>query len=162
MSDNSKPVASLSIARHALQFILRLALDAEPKRCFGLIGQKSTSIIDHAASLPDIGTGKFANLIFKNSDLQHTLKEWAKQEITPCGIFFTTENGEIPDYSDMKNLDDSLKKSMPDFIRKPVIYIPLMLNTAGCLEAFAYLIGKDSLTAVPLILEEDGQQRENG
>ena len=162
MSDKTEPVTSLSIARHALQFILRLALDAEPKRCFGLIGQKNGSIINHAASLPDIGTGEFANGIFKNSDLQHILKKWTTQEITPCGIFFTTENGEIPDRSEMEKLGKSLIKSIPEFVEKPVIYMPLMLNTAGCLEAFAYLISNDSLNAVPLILEEDGQQRENG
>jgi len=162
MPDSSESVISLSIARHAVQFILRLALDAEPKRCFGLIGhQKSASTISHAASLPDIGTEKYANAILKNRDLQHILKKWTAQEIRPCGIFFTTENGTLPDNADIKKLEDSLKKSIPEFIGKPIIYLPLMLNTAGCLEAFAYLIGKDSFVSTALILEEDGQQREN-
>ncbi|MDX8403935.1 MAG: hypothetical protein R8K54_05960 [Mariprofundaceae bacterium] len=162
MPDSSESVTSLSIARHAVQFILRLALDAKPKRCFGLIGQKSASTISHAASLPDVGTEKYANEILKNRDLQHILEKWTAQKIRPCGIFFTTENGKVPDYADMKKLEDSLKKSIPEFIGKPIIYLPLMLNTAGCLETFAYLIGKGSLVSTPLILEEDGQQRENG
>lgn len=162
MSDSSEPVTSLSIARHALQFILRLALDADPKRCFGLIGQKSASTISHSASLPDIGTEECANEIFNNSDLQHTLEKWSAQGITPCGIFLTTENGAIPDYSDIEALEESIKKSIPELSDNPIIYMPLMLNTAGCLEAFAYSIDKNSLTAIPLMLEEDGQQRENG
>ncbi|MES0372309.1 MAG: hypothetical protein ABUK11_08525, partial [Mariprofundaceae bacterium] len=134
MPDTSEPVTSLSIARHALQFILRLALDAEPKRCIGLIGHKNSSTITHTASLPEIGTGECANEIFKNSDLQHTLEKWTADQITPCGIFFTCKNGEIPDYSAIAALEKSLLNSIPELTKSPVIYMPLMLNTAGCLE----------------------------
>ncbi len=161
MSDILEAVTSLSIARHTVQFILFSALDANPKQCCGLIGQHE-STISHAVLLPDIKLVHSAKHIFQNSDLQHTLKHWKEQGVTPCGIFFTTVNGKVPAYSELKKSENFFKKTMAEFTEKPFIHMPLMLNTAGCLEAFSYRLGKDALLSIPLILEEDGQQIKNG
>jgi len=162
MSDKFKPVASVSIARHAVQFILRSALAAGSVRCFGLIGRQNGLTINHATTLPVNGMAQSVEQMFESCDLQHTLAAWSEQAITPCGIFFATENGEIPAPDELKRVEAALAKRAPAFAAIPLIHMPLLLNTAGCLEAFAYQIRADSLVSIPLLLEEDGQQAKNG
>ncbi len=162
MSDTSEPVTPLSIARHAVQFMLHSALNADPRPCFGLIGRKKGATINHAAPLPCTGAVQCAEQAFTDSNLQQTLEEWAAREITPCGLFFTIQDDRIPDCAKLERLAAVIKQAAPELAEKSFVYMPLALNTAGCLEAFAYQIRNDSLIPVPLILEEDGQETKNG
>jgi len=162
MSDNSKPVTSLPIARHTLQSILRTAIDAEPAQCIGIIGKKNSLTINQAAPIHYAEGEKCADRIHKNSDLQHILELWKTEGIMPCGIFFTVESGEITDQAELEKLDAEFRKAAPHSTGDAPILMPLMLNTAGCLEAFAYHIDRNSLIPIPLTLEEDGQSVKNG
>lgn len=162
MSDNSKPVTSLSIARHTLQSILRTAIDAEPASCIGVIGCKNGLTINQAVPITDAGEEECAVHLYKNSDLQHTLKAWKREEIMPCGIFFTVENGETADQAELERLKAEFKKAVPELADSRIILMPLMLDTAGCLEAFAYCLHRNVPISIPLMLEEDGQRAKNG
>lgn len=166
MSDNSKSASSISIARHTVQFILRCAMDAEPGQCFGLIGRKTIEpngpTITHAAPQVGFGTTKSAVQHLCECDLKHTLEKWQQQAIEPCGIFFSTKNGNMPELNELKSMEDILQKKIPTCADKAWILMPLMLNTAGCLEAFTYILAKESLISIPLLLVEDGQQTKNG
>jgi len=170
MSDISKNVSSISIARHAMQFILRSAIDALPAHCFGLIGQEmdrktlghKSFTVTHTSPQAAFGTAKSASQHLINCDLQHTIENWQQQAITPCGIYFSTENGTIPEIEELKSIEREFLKQFPATAESTPLLIPLMLNTAGCLEAFAYLIEGETLRSVPLLLVEDGQQAKNG
>lgn len=166
MSDTSKTVSSISIARHTAQFILRCAMDALPTQCFGLIGRKALETKDctiaHAAPQAAFGMTKSAAQYFSECDLKHTVENWQKQAIEPCGIYFSTESGNMPGLNELKPMQNELQKWVPAFAGKPMILMPLMLNTAGCLEAFTYIISDETLLSIPLLLAEDGQQTKNG
>lgn len=162
MPDNSKPVTSLSIARHTLQAILRTAIDAGESPCIGVIGRKNELTINHAVPITDAGREECADHPSKNSDLRHTLEAWKREKIVPCGIYFTVENDEIPDQSEFERLKAGLEEAVPELAGSMVILMPLMLNTAGCLEAFAYSFHRNSPISIPLTLEEDGQSTKNG
>jgi len=170
MQAASESVTSLSIARHAVQFILHRAVEASPDRCCGVIGL-SNSLVSKAAALPnsasntlhhcEIGAHHAAGSS-ENSDLRHIAEQWRKCGITQCGTFFTTTDGEAPAVSELKQFEALLKREVPELSNAPITHLALMLNTAGCLEAFAYQIHQDLAVPVTLILEEDGQQQKNG
>ena len=120
------------------------------------------SSITHAAPQVVFGTAKSAVQHLCECDLKHTLEKWHQQAIEPCGIYFSTGNGNMPEFGELKLLQEELQKSVPIFTGKPVILMPLMLNTAGCLEAFTYILAKESFISIPLLLAEDGQQTKNG
>jgi hypothetical protein len=162
MSDTFRAVTSLSIARHTAQFILRCAIDAGSSQCSGLIGRKESIVINRAAPLPVIGSSQSAVKHFSICDLKHTGQNWLEQAISPCGIFFSTDDGTIPSLEDLKLLENGFIETIPSYEKGPVILMPLLLNTAGCLEIFAYQILNETLLPIPLLLEEDGQQAKNG
>ena len=166
MSDTSNIVSSISIARHTVQFMLRAAIEADPATCFGLIGQNTKgengSVITHSSPLGLFRTPEDAAGLLANSDLQHTLKEWSTQGITPCGIYFSTPKGILPGLNELQSLQNRACELLSSDSESRFILIPLLLNTAGCLEAFAYHIHNESLLSIPLQLAEDGQQANNG
>jgi len=141
-------------------------MDAQPARCFGLIGRKpleqNSLTITHASPQAVFGTAKSDAQHFSDCDLQHTLERWQQQVIEPCGIYFSTENGTMPELAELKAMEIELQKKVPACTGKALILMPLMLNTAGCLEAFTYVINEKTLRSVPLLLAEDGQQAKNG
>jgi hypothetical protein len=161
MSDISESITSLSIARHTVQLILRSALDAEPMRCFGLIGRKNESTISHTAPLAIMGIQQSAAHVLKNCDLQHILERWDKQSVVPCGLYFTTENGELPQIKELESYEKALTSASASLPGSALIHMPLMLNTAGCLEAFTYQLHENALVSIPLTLEEDGQRMDS-
>jgi len=170
MPANSNNVSSISIDRHTMQFILRSAIDALPARCFGLIGQESgrkaeghkSFTITHTSPQAAFGAAKSAAQHLINCDLQHTLESWQQQSILPCGIYFSTENGKLPEVEALQSIEREFLKKVPACAESAPVLMPLMLNTAGCLEAFAYLMEGKTLQSVPLLLAEDGQQTKNG
>ncbi len=166
MSDISKNVSSISIARHTVQFILRSAMDTQPARCFGLIGRKPSALRDltitHATPQAVFGTTKSAARQLADCDMQHTLEDWQQQAIELCGIYFSTENGIMPEPGVLTAMENELRKKAPACSEKNLILMSLMLNTAGCLEAFTYILKDETLIPVPLLLAEDGQQTKNG
>ena len=70
-------------------------------------------------------------------------------------------NGRFPAYI-TQQFEDLLKREIPELAGTPITHLALMLNTAGCLEVFAYQIHQGLPVPVTLILEEDGQQQKNG
>lgn len=166
----SKPVTSLSIARHAVQFILHRAIEALPDRCCGVIGL-SNSLISKALALPNSASdtlhhcetgAHYAAGDSENCDLQHIAEQWSACGITQFGTFFTATGDETPTISELEQFEAVLKREAPELAGSPITHLALMLNTAGCLEVFAYQIHQGLPVAVTLILEEDGQQRKNG
>lgn len=141
-------------------------MDALPARCFGLIGRetlgKNGFTIARAASQAAFGTTKSAAQHICECDLQHTVANWQQQGIEPCGIFFSAEGGNLPELDELKSMQHELQKKIPSSAGDACILMPLMLNTAGCLEAFSYIIAEESLLSLPLLLAEDGQQAKNG
>jgi len=166
MSDISKNVSSISIARHTVQFILRSAIDAQPACCFGLIGrnllEQNGFTIVHASPHAAFGMAKSAAQHLADCDLQHMLDNLQQQAIEPCGIYFSTKNGSMPALAELKAMKSDLQKIAPACTEKALILMPLMLNTAGCLEAFTYVIDDETVLSIPLLLAEDGQQTKNG
>ncbi len=170
MSHHCELDTPISIARHTVQLILRHAMDSKAGLCFGLIGLKplsdNDSTIRHATPISTSGTGNTALPHIENSDIQHTVQRWHDEGVEVCGCYFTTRLGKIPELKDLKPLDSVLREplarlsSIPQ--RNSPIYMPLLLGTAGCLEAFACKIDGDNLCSVPLLLVEDGQQAKNG
>jgi hypothetical protein len=116
----------------------------------------------HASPQAVFGTADSAAQYFSDCDLQHTLDSWQQQAIEPCGIYFSTENGTMPELAELKTMENALQEKVPACTGKVLILMPLMLNTAGCLEAFTYVINDETLLSVPLLLAEDGQQAKNG
>jgi len=170
MQSASEPVTSLSIARHALQSVLHRAVEASPDRCCGIIGLNN-SLISKAAALPNSASNTLDDCEIgahpaagnsENCDLRHMAEQWRECGITQCGTFFTTKNGEAPAISELKQFEALLKREIPELFGMPITHLALMLNTAGCLEAFAYQIHQELPVPVTLILEEDGQQQKNG
>lgn len=166
MSDTFNTVSSISIARHAVQFMLRAAMEADPASCFGLIGRNTKGekgcTITHSSPFGLFRTPEDAAGLLANSDLQHMLKNWSTEGIAPCGIYFSTQNGIMPELSELQSLQNSVTTLVPIDADSCFILLPLLLNTAGCLEAFAYQIHDESLLSIPLQLAEDGQQAKNG
>jgi len=161
MSDNPNPATSLSIARHTAQFILRAAMDAGSGYFFGLIGRTHSSTIDHATPLAQSESGEFVEILSHNRDLKHTIENWLNAGIEPCGIYFISGSDEIPASRGMRQNEKDFTNCFPHSPETPVIHMPLMLNTAGCLEAFAFILDGDTARSVPLLLEEDGQESVN-
>ena len=170
MQAASEPVTSLSIARHAVQFILYKAVEALPDRCCGIIGL-SNSLISKAATLPNSASNSLHHCEIgahhatgdsESCDLRHIAEQWSAQGITQCGTFFTTIDGEIPVISELEQFETLLKREIPELSGTPITHLALILNRAGCLEAFAYQIHQGLPVPVTLILEEDGQQQKNG
>jgi len=174
MSHVCEPNTSISIARHTVQFILRHALDAKTSSCLGLIGRKplphNDSAICYAVPITTSGASNFASTPIENSDIQHTMQLWHQEEVQVCGSYFTTESGLAPDSAQFDQLliflDQTLQTVLANHYSKPpispLIHLPLLLGTAGCLEAFAYQITGEKPCPVPLLLAEDGQQAKNG
>ncbi|MDT8376012.1 MAG: hypothetical protein RQ867_04645 [Mariprofundaceae bacterium] len=163
----SKPVTSLSIARHALQSVLHRAVEASPDRCCGVIGL-SNSLIRKALTLPNSASDTLhhceigadhAAAASESCDLRHIAEQWRKSGITQFGTFFTATDEAVPAVSELEQFEAVLKRDIPELPDMPIIHLALMLNTAGCLEAFAYQIHQGLPVAVALILEEDGQQQ---
>jgi len=170
MSHACESLISISIARHTVQFMLRHALDAKASPCFGLIGRKTLShngsTILYAAPIATSGADNFAVSLLENSDIKHTTQRWQQKEIDVCGSYFTTEKGQVPEIEKLISLEQNLKAALTNHLSEPpassLIHMPLLLGTAGCLEAFAYQIKSDQLCSIPLLLAEDGQQAKNG
>jgi len=169
MQAASKHITSLSIARHAVQFILHSAMDASPDRCCGIVGLNGT-LISRAVALPNRASDTIRDCELavhsgiersKNCDLQHIADEWRDADISISGTYFTG-TGEVPDISELKKFENALTEKLPTLSSTPFTHLVLMLNTAGCLEAFAYRIDNGSLLPITLVLEEDGQQQKNG
>jgi len=165
-----KPVTHLSIARHALQFILHSAVEASPNRCCGMIGLRNT-LICKAAALPNNASDSLHHCEIavhsdvktsQSCDLQHTAAKWKADGIVMFGSYFTATDEETPKVSELRQFETALKSALPELSSRPITHLALMLNTAGCLEAFAYQIHQGSVVPVTLILEEDGQQQKNG
>ena len=153
-----------------MQLILRSAIDALPAHCFGLIGQETgrktlghnSFTVTHTSPQATFGTAKSAAQHLINCDLRHTLENWQQQSILPCGIYFATENGTIPEIEELQSIEREFLKRVSVSAESSPLLMPLMLNTAGCLEAFAYRVEGKTLRSVPLLLVEDGQQTKNG
>jgi len=166
----SEPVTSLSIARHAVQSVLHRAVEVSPARCCGIIGL-SNSLITKAVAITNSATNTIDHCEIvahpdseeiENSDLRHIFEQWKKEGITQYGTFFTIAGGDGPAISELLQFEAALKKAIPDLSDAPIIHLALMLNRAGCLEAFAYQIHQGLPVPVTLMLEEDGQQQKNG
>lgn len=132
-------------------------MNVVPAHNFGLIGCSSPSTIDHATPISATLPGEFEDFPEKNCDLKHTVEQWALQGSKPCGVYFVSEGGESPDASNLLRLESYFLELFPEQSGMPVIHMPLMLGTAGCLEAFTYILENGSLRPVPLVLKEDGQ-----
>jgi len=157
MPDRIEPATSLSIARHTLQFILRTALESDSNPCCGLIGCCEPSTIDHAMPLSTTGMAEFGDFPQQDCDLQHMAAKWHSADVKPCGTFFKSERNKAPAAATLHRHETAVKKAFPELAQAPLIHLSLMLNTAGCLEAFAYAVDGDSVSQIPLLLKEDGQ-----
>ncbi len=170
MQATSEPVTSLSIARHVVQSVLHRAVETSPDRCCGIIGL-SNSLISRAATLPNSASNTLHHCEIaahhaagdsESCDLRHIAEQWRACGITQCGTFFTTADGETPIISELEQFEALLKREVPELTGTAITHLALILNRAGCLEAFAYQIHQGLPVPVTLILEEDGQQQKNG
>ena len=170
MQSVPEPVTSLSIARHAAQFILYTAANTAPDRCCGIIGLNNT-LITRAFALPNRASDTLhhceigAHPAVEDStirDLRHMADQWSESDTVLSGTFFTAKGDVTPAISEITRLEAALKQAIPELTTTPITHLALVLNTAGCLEAFAYQIHHNALVSIPLMLEEDGQQHKNG
>lgn len=161
MSERSEPITSHSIARHTVQSILHSAVQADSGACFGIVACGRDSVINHAVPLESRDSAAtFAELLAGNSDLQHTVKLWRTQGILPCGAYFISDIFP-PSAGELEAYEAALGNAFPELVARRLTHIVLKLNTAGCLEAFAFSLAGGKACPIPLTLLEDGQETQN-
>ncbi len=126
------PASSLpeiSIARHAVQAMLRHALDSLPAICCGLLAG-SKSHVQSAMVVPDT-----AQVL---SELQKKSSQW------------------VGFYRSNSNPDDILSElDSTSFGKDGLLYLAISLDTDGRLDTRAYQLHDNNWREVPLVLEED-------
>lgn len=137
----------LAIARHAIQSILRAALNSPDHNCIGLIGSLHPDTIDHA-----LLTGNL-----QNDRIAAACDHWHKAGITPCGTFSVAANANAPDRQQIEQLNRMLMQHCSTAADCCTVHLLVSLNIEGCLETQAFGLDNGHVAAIPLMLLEDGQ-----
>ena len=125
MAENSLP--EILVARHAVQAMLRHALDSQPAICCGLLAG-SNDHIRSATALPDA-----AGIL---AELQKQSSQW-------MGVYHSDNEPE--------DIFSGLKSTAVDGL----LYIAVDLDTDGRLDTHAWQLHENAWREVPLVLEED-------
>ena len=138
MSQTAVPESSFSIRRHAVQQLLRQALDAEPQAVCGLLGGHDHNV-EAIISLHDA---------FEKSAIRDALKTWQDKGIRPLAMYSNEQNISLP------------TTLLPDTISSTLSSLPRLIirtDTKGRIEAVLLTHASNSQTQTcSLEMHEDG------
>jgi len=140
--------SSLSITRHAIQFIWHTVLQNNNTHAFGILGSEVIGSIHHAID---------ANMDH-GDELNHIAQTWQHANINICGIFQCSK----PTLESIKTTQQALSTSFKLPHDSPFLIVQIILDTKGCLEAEVWLYRDNHLECMPFIMTEDGQLKVNG
>jgi len=138
MSQTPFPENGFSIRRHAVQQLLRLALDAEPAGICGLLGGHDHNV-EAIISLHDG---------FEKGVIHDALQTWQSKGIRPLAIFSNEQNTSVPSTL----LPDAISATLPSLPR-----LIIHSDTKGRIEAVLLTQAPNAQTQTcSLEMQEDG------
>lgn len=147
MPRHDQQSATLSIERHAVQYILHASLDGSGNACTGVIGCRHNGIISHAVVVSDM----------QPDALITACNNWQQQGISPCGTFSASDESDTPDLEEVAELHTLLRQTCRHSSTGEALHLLVSLNTKGCLETQAFRLEEGQVVTIPLVLLEDGQ-----
>jgi hypothetical protein len=133
----------LCIARHTIQFIWNIS---SQQNSIGLLGSKSGVSIDYTTTIP----------ILEPNATSPISKQWEKEHITLCGMFYC----QALDTKQMQSNEELLKADFNLCANIPFIHLHIIFDTKGCLQSEAWILEHQQAVKVPLLLLEDGQPQQ--
>ncbi len=154
--------ASLSIARHAMQFIWQTSLSAQDNSIIGLLGSQIKGEIDNAThtqlwrvSPPEAyeDVMQLTHTEAALTKLKQVSQTWQDNQIVLSGVYQCAR----PTISAMKNTEKLLSPHFKQHDNMPFIHLNISFDTKGVLESEAWILKNGQAIQIPMLLTEDGQ-----
>jgi len=155
----------LRIGRHAVQTMLHHALASQPSECCGILGG-----IDQRIDVAEPVANESMPLIQDSrpgiESIPRVVETWMTLGFEWRGVYFSCSTSH-KEHEMVRPISGILKpflQLIDDFPFKPanLIEVALALDVKGRLEAHAFQHAKGGLTEVPLVMQEELIQQNNG
>jgi len=151
--------ASISIARHAIQYIWQTSLSVHDNKIIGLLSSQEKGAIDNATHTPlwqalaPLEVQDVMQLTHTEQVLTSLKQRWQDNHTFLSGVYQCVR----PTLHSMQATEKHLNPYFKQYDGIPFIHLNISFDNKGVLESEAWVIQNGQATQVPMLLTEDGQ-----